>query len=100
MAGSLQYQAQPLDQDYQKHLVGMALSKMEAGNIPVDGDTKKGIKAIYEVIVGEGVGEGHESEPVLPLGRDASRLVGANIAQWQQTMEAFGDICNNVHVDQ
>ncbi|KAK9802352.1 hypothetical protein SCARD494_00285 [Seiridium cardinale] len=85
--------------DYEKGPVGDTLHRLKARSVPVDGDTKKGIKAIYEVIVGEGVGEGHEAEPVLPLGRDASRLVAANIAQWQHTIEVFGGVCNNVYVD-
>ncbi|KAK6077096.1 retinol dehydrogenase 8 [Seiridium cupressi] len=97
---SLQYQTQPLVEDYEKGPVGDTLNRLKAHSVPVDGDTKKGIKAIYEVIVCEGVGEGHEAEPVLPLGRDASRLVAANIAQWQHTIEVFGGVCNNVYVDQ
>ncbi|KAK9416362.1 hypothetical protein SUNI508_01779 [Seiridium unicorne] len=100
MAGSLQYQTEPLVEDYEKSPVGDTLNRLKARSVPVDGDTKKGVKAIYEVIVGEGVGEGHKAEPVLPLGRDASRLVEANIAQWQHTIEVFGGVCNNVYVDQ
>jgi hypothetical protein len=95
MIGALQYQSAPLAEDYQKHVVGITLAKMREGTVVADNDTKKGIKAIYEVIVGEGIGEGHESEPMLPLGRDSSRLLREIKAQYEQTLEIFGQVCDN-----
>lgn len=38
--------------------------------IVVDGDLKKVVKVVYDVIVGEGVGFGKEKEWMLFLGRD------------------------------
>ncbi|KAH6657220.1 hypothetical protein BKA67DRAFT_554609 [Truncatella angustata] len=97
--GALQFQTQPLEADYKNKPIDMMLSLQKSKSHIPDGDTKKGVEAIYEVVVGEGVGTGHENEPVLPLGREAYQMFQNHITQWKQTMDVFGHICNNVYVD-
>lgn len=99
MMSALQFQAQELESDYKDKPTDMMLTLQKSGTHPPDGDKKKAVKAIYEVVVSEGVGEGRENEPVLPLGRDVYGLCKGHAAQWAQTMSVFGDICNNVYID-
>jgi hypothetical protein len=91
----LQFQEQPLDSDYDKTMVNMFLKRLKYAQHEPEGDTQKAVKAIYEVVVGEGVGEGREEELVLPLGKDMERFVYEQMAQWKHTMEVFGDVCRN-----
>lgn len=95
MATALQYQTAPLEKDYETQEVGIFMSHMKKQAIPIRGDTQKAIKAIYEVIVGEGIGEGHEDEPVLPLGGDMVRHIKEDMAKWEKTLEVFGDVAQS-----
>lgn len=99
MTGALQFHSKTLEADYENATVGMFLGAMKAGAIPADGETSKGIKVLYEAIVAQGVGQGLESETMLPLGREASKLIRDQINQLEHTLEVFGDACNNVYVD-
>ncbi|KAH8882510.1 NAD(P)-binding protein [Thozetella sp. PMI_491] len=89
----------PLDADYENTMVGMMTRGLGSGNFKPDGDKQKAAKAIYEVVVGEGVGKGREAERVLPLGRDVAARIKSIAEQWQNTMEAFGEVCNNVYAE-
>ncbi|VBB81644.1 Putative short-chain oxidoreductase [Podospora comata] len=64
-----------------------------------DGDSKKAAKAVYDDIVGEGVGFGKEKERMLPLGRDLDKRLREVIGGYQHALDVFGDICNKVHKD-
>lgn len=96
MESALQMQESPLEKDYERHEVGIYMDHMRRGDVKLNGDTKKGIKAIYEVVVGEGVGKGHENQPVLPLGSDMIRYINNDIAQWTETINVFGEVCKGV----
>lgn len=96
---ALQFQEQPLDKDYEGKSVGYMLGTQKSGDWKPDGSTKKAVKAIYEVVVGEGVGQDKENEPCLPLGRDAIKVLEGHNAQWDQTLKSFREVGDNVHVD-
>jgi hypothetical protein len=96
MGHVLQMQESPLEKDYEGHEVGIFMHHMKGGDVQLDGDTKKAIKAIYEVVVGEGVGKGNENQPVLPLGGDMIRFMKNTISQWTETLEVFGELCKSV----
>ena len=86
-----------LEEDYHGTRVDLMCQMMAGQSYPPDGDKEKAVKAIYEVVIGEGVGKGREAETVLPLGRDAAMRIKAIADQWTHTMDVFGDVCNNVY---
>ncbi|KAL8840229.1 MAG: hypothetical protein Q9170_001436 [Blastenia crenularia] len=86
-----------LPEDYSGSAVDGMIKTVFGGKLQAGSDKEKAVKAIYEVLVGEGVGEGRENERFLSLGRDISprlKLVQDNIAH---SVEVFGDVCNNVY---
>ncbi|KAM0321797.1 hypothetical protein ACHAQA_009894 [Verticillium albo-atrum] len=66
---------------------------------PADGDHLKASQVIYEVVTGTGVGTGREGERVLPLGRDLAACWNRFAHQWEQTMDVFGHVCNDVSIE-
>ncbi|KAJ6133403.1 Short-chain oxidoreductase [Penicillium samsonianum] len=59
----------------------------------------QGLLAVYQVVTGEGVGEGHQTEKLLPLGSDMTpRLKGVQ-DYLGNALEVFGSVTNNVDVD-
>ncbi|KAH8673318.1 hypothetical protein BX600DRAFT_547084 [Xylariales sp. PMI_506] len=89
----------PLDPDYLGTPVGQIYNTFNVGNIPVGGDHKKAVKAIYEVVVGEGVGKGKEKEVQMVLGKDCAVRVEEVKGALEHMMHVFGGICNNVDLD-
>jgi NAD(P)-dependent dehydrogenase (short-subunit alcohol dehydrogenase family) len=87
----------PLDPDYKGSKVEAVFDTMVQGAYVPDGDKDKAMKALYEVVVGKGIGAGREAERVLPLGRDVAVRIQEVVDQWNHTMEVFGDVCNNVY---
>ena len=91
--------ANPLPPDYKGSVAEQMLDMMSSGKFTPDGDNEKAMKAVYEVVVGEGVGEGREAEKLIPLGRDISprlKLVGEQMAR---AKEIFGEVCDNVFAE-
>ncbi|KAI2678577.1 hypothetical protein CBS147355_4462 [Penicillium roqueforti] len=91
--------AEPLPVDYVGSMVAQTLDVLQTGNFVPDGDTDKAVKAMYEVIVGEGVGAGRESEWFLPLGRDMIPRLELARDRLVHTLDVFGDIARNVYVE-
>ncbi|CDM34007.1 hypothetical protein DTO013E5_1737 [Penicillium roqueforti] len=91
--------AEPLPVDYVGSVVAQTLDVLQTGNFVPDGDTDKAVKAMYEVIVGEGVGAGRESEWFLPLGRDMIPRLELARDRLVHTLDVFGDIARNVYVE-
>ncbi len=87
----------PLDPDYVGKTTEKILSMMGSGEFQPDGDREKAVRAIYEVVVGEGIGVGREAERVLPLGRDLAKRIQEIVDGWRHTMDVFGEVCNNVY---
>ncbi|KAI2727661.1 hypothetical protein CBS147354_3334 [Penicillium roqueforti] len=91
--------AEPLPVDYVGSVVAQTLDVLQTGNFVPDGDTDKAVRAMYEVIVGEGVGVGRESEWFLPLGRDMIPRLELARDRLVHTLDVFGDIARNVYVE-
>ncbi|MCJ1386376.1 hypothetical protein MMC17_009502 [Xylographa soralifera] len=89
----------PLPDDYKGSVADQTIQYMASGKFAADGDKDKAMKAVYDVVVGEGVGKGREGERFLPLGRDLAARVKLIQDQLAHSVEVFGDVCNNVYID-
>lgn len=92
--------AAALPQDY----IGSAADKImnsvsTVGYNPLFGDAKMASQAMYDVIVGQGIGKGREAEKLLPLGRDLFAATKTALDRQAHALEIFGDICNGVYTD-
>ncbi|KAK4182846.1 hypothetical protein QBC35DRAFT_395168 [Podospora australis] len=100
MGNAARIGATPLPEDYQgDHEVTQFFNGFFDGKFQPDGDGDKAMKALYEVVVGEGVGKGKEAERMLPLGREIPARIKLVTDGYQRALDAFGDICNNVYQD-
>lgn len=99
MATSVNLVEKPLDPDYNGTTLEKYYNVFKSGNMPTKGDHKKAVKAIYEVVVGEGVGSGRQQESQMILGKDCAVRVGEVRQGLDHMMEEFGDICNSVDID-
>jgi NAD(P)-dependent dehydrogenase (short-subunit alcohol dehydrogenase family) len=90
----------PLDPDYRGTLVEKYYDLFKSRNMPAKGDHKKAVKAIYEVVVGEGIGVGKEKETQMVLGKDCAVRVQEVKESLGHMMDVFGHICNNVDIDE
>ncbi|AEO68702.1 ae113865-5732-4b63-aef8-62f18debdcf8 [Thermothielavioides terrestris] len=89
----------PWPEDYKGSLVEQFLFAITSGKFVPEGDPEKAMQAVYEVIVGEGVGAGREAERMLPLGRDIAARVKQVQDGYAHAMEVFGEVCNNVYLE-
>ncbi|KAK1242414.1 hypothetical protein MKX07_000400 [Trichoderma sp. CBMAI-0711] len=89
----------PLPEDYKGSMSEKIMEMMSKGKFAPNGDKDKAMNAVYEVVVGEGVGENHEAEKVLPLGRDLAARVRTVQDYLAHAMEVFGNVCNNVQLE-
>lgn len=62
-----------------------------------DGDKDKAMKVLYQVIVCEGVGEGHENDQFLPLGRDLLARLKVLQDFYAQGVAAYGEEAAKVY---
>jgi hypothetical protein len=89
----------PLPEDYKGTFTGQVQGLLLNGKIKPNGDKDAAMQAVYQVVVGEGVGEGHEAEKLLPLGSDMTpRLKGVQ-DYLGHALEVFGSVTNSVDVD-
>ncbi|KAJ5163677.1 uncharacterized protein N7500_005507 [Penicillium coprophilum] len=91
--------AKPLPADYVGSEATQMMEAIKSGKHVADGDTDKGAKVIYEVVVGEGVGVGRENEEFLPLGRDMIPRVELVRDRLIHALDVFGDIAANVYIE-
>lgn len=96
MGNALVPSRNPMPDEYKGSAADKTMNVIRHGFEP-DGDKDKAVKAIYEVVAGEGVGAGHEGERFLPLGRDVAARVQHVRDQYAHSMGVFGDVCNNVY---
>ena len=85
--------------DYKGSVTEQTMQVLSQGTFTPDGDKDKAMRAVYEVVMGEGVGKGHEGERFLPLGRDMVPKIKQVQGWLAQSLEVFGDVCNNVYAD-
>ncbi|KAJ5193700.1 hypothetical protein N7491_001031 [Penicillium cf. griseofulvum] len=89
----------PLPNDYKGTFTEQVQGLLVSGKIKPNGDKDKAMQALYQVVAGEGVGEGHQTEKLLPLGSDMTpRLKGVQ-DYLGNALEVFGSVTNNVDVD-
>jgi NAD(P)-dependent dehydrogenase (short-subunit alcohol dehydrogenase family) len=88
-----------LPDDYKGSEPEHVMQLMMSGNFAPNSDKDKAMKAVYEVIVGEGVGAGHEAERLLPLGKDITARIDLTKNYYSHAMEVFGDVCNGVALE-
>jgi NAD(P)-dependent dehydrogenase (short-subunit alcohol dehydrogenase family) len=100
MGNAASVQKAPLDPDYKGSNAEKLTQFIAGGAFAADGDPAKAVKAIYEVAAAEGIGAGREAEMNLPLGRDLAVRVKEVVDRWNHTMGVFGDVCNNVYVEE
>ena len=81
---------------YKGSVAEQMIQAVSSGSLKPNGDKDKAMKALYEVVVGEGVGKGHGAERLLPLGQDISVRLKTTQDYLGHALEVFGDVCNNV----
>lgn len=89
----------PLPEDYKGTMAENMITWLQSGKVPINGDKDKAMKAVYDVVVGHGIGSGNESEPLLLLGSDMvprAKLVQDTLAH---SLEVFGSFTNGVNID-
>lgn len=90
----------PFPDDYKGSVTEKTATSLQGSNFKPDGDHRKASKIIYEMAVGEGVGEGKENERVIFLGRDMTASMDNVFEGLKHTMETFRDVSNNVYRDE
>ncbi|KAJ5497535.1 Short-chain oxidoreductase [Penicillium fimorum] len=89
----------PLPEDYKGTFTEQVQGLLVSGKIKPNGDKDKAMQAVFQVVTGEGVGEGHQAEKLLPLGSDMTpRLKGVQ-EYLGNALEVFGSVTNSVDVD-
>ncbi|OGM48262.1 short-chain oxidoreductase [Aspergillus bombycis] len=88
----------PLPDDYKGTITEQVQGLLVSGRIKPNGDKDRAMQALYEVVVGEGEGETHETEKLLPLGSDMTpRLKGVQ-EYLDHALKVFGTVTNSVDV--
>ncbi|KAK8031549.1 hypothetical protein PG990_001283 [Apiospora arundinis] len=99
MGRSTRMVEKPLDAEYENSLVGKTIDVFQQGQFQPKGDHKKAVRAIYDVVVGEGAGAGLGKEVQMMLGKDCAVRAIEVRDGLNHMMETFGRVCNNVDVD-
>ncbi|RAH71372.1 putative short-chain oxidoreductase [Aspergillus aculeatinus CBS 121060] len=99
MPNSVALGKEPLPEDYKGTVVEHVQRTLVDGKLKPNGDKDKAMQALYEVIVGEGVGESHQNEKLLPLGSDMTPRVRGVQDYLGHALEIFGSVTNSVGVD-
>ncbi|RAH81421.1 NAD(P)-binding protein [Aspergillus japonicus CBS 114.51] len=85
--------------DYNGTVVEQVQRLLIDGKPKPNGDKDKAMQALYEVVVGEGVGKGHQNEKLLPLGSDMTPRVTGVQDYLGHALEVFGSVINSVGAD-
>lgn len=99
MGHSTKLVEQPLDPDYENSMVGKTIAVFQSGQFQAQGDHKRAVRAIYEVVVGEGAGAGLEKEVQMMLGKDCAVRAIEVRDGLNHMIETFGEVCNNVDLN-
>ncbi|PYH90730.1 putative short-chain oxidoreductase [Aspergillus ellipticus CBS 707.79] len=88
-----------LPDDYAGTFVEQVQGLLTTNKIQPNGDKDKAMQAVYQVVAGEGVGEGHQAEKLLPLGSDMTPRLKGSQDYLGHALEVFGSVTNSVDVD-
>ncbi|KAJ5953076.1 Short-chain oxidoreductase [Penicillium vulpinum] len=89
----------PLPEGYKGTFTEQVQGLLVSGMIKPNGDKDKAMQAVYQVVTGEGFGEGRQTEKLLPLGSDMTpRLKGVQ-EYLGHALDVFGSVTNSVDVD-
>lgn len=86
----------PRPDDYKGSLAEQMIQHITDSTWRPNGDKDKAMRAVYDVVVGEGAAAGREVERFLPLGTDITTRVSLVQESLAHALEVFGDIANNV----
>ncbi|KAK5625993.1 hypothetical protein RRF57_001709 [Xylaria bambusicola] len=86
----------PFPEAYKSTEAGQFLDILHSGNIVPRGDKDKAMKALYQLIVGEGFGAGKEKETFLPLGIEMIGRITKTQDYLAHAKEVFGQITESV----
>ncbi|KAJ5399985.1 Short-chain dehydrogenase SDR [Penicillium sp. CMV-2018d] len=89
----------PLPEDYTGTFTEQVQGLLVSGKIKPNGDKDKAMQAVYEVVAGEGVGEGHQTEKLLPMGSDMTPRFKGVQEYLSHALDVFGSVTNSVDVD-
>ncbi|KAL8973929.1 MAG: hypothetical protein Q9197_001840 [Variospora fuerteventurae] len=89
----------PFPEAYKGTFAEKMIQAISSGHLPANGDKEKAMKAVYEVVVGEGAGAGHEAETFLPLGSDMDARVKGLKDSLTHSLDVFGKVTNSVNID-
>ncbi|PKS06191.1 hypothetical protein jhhlp_007508 [Lomentospora prolificans] len=87
------------DPEYSGTVMEKVTSIVTGNKLERISDKVKGAKAIYEVIIGEGIGKGLEREVRFPLGKDAVVRVGEVRDKLIHAAGIFGSISEQVAIE-
>ncbi|KAJ9133156.1 NAD(P)-binding protein [Pleurostoma richardsiae] len=89
----------PMDDDYKSSVADETMKAMASSAMSPDGDKVKASKAICDVVLGEGVGAGHQGETILPLGRDMVSRCKLARDKLDHALQVFEDVATNVYIE-
>ncbi|KAI1342895.1 NAD(P)-binding protein [Xylariaceae sp. FL0016] len=89
----------PLPGDYKGSVAEHIMEAIKDGKIVPHDDKDKAMRAVYDLVVGEGAGAGHEAERMLPLGKDMIARVEGVRHQLQQSLDVFGSVTKSLAID-
>ncbi|KAJ5977894.1 Short-chain oxidoreductase [Penicillium viridicatum] len=89
----------PLPEDYKGTITEQVQGLLVSGKIKPNGDKDKAMQAVYQVVAGEGVGEGHQTEKLLPMGSDMTPRFKGVQEYLSHALDVFGSVTNSVDVD-
>ncbi|KAI0465615.1 NAD(P)-binding protein [Xylaria cf. heliscus] len=98
MANAYIFGKAPVPDDYKGTVAGHIMDYIGSGKIIPNGDKDKAMKAVYQLIVGEGFGAGKENESFLPLGSDMTARMTLVQNQLAHAKEVFSEVTNGVDV--
>lgn len=82
--------------DYKDTMVDKVVASVTGPDFNPDGDHVKASQVIYDIIMGQGVGKGMESERVIALGRDMQPMMDRVLESTKHSMDLFHDVRHNV----
>lgn len=89
----------PRPDDYVGSVAEQMIQYLQSGNGKPNGDKDKAMKAVYEVVVGEGAGTGREAERFLPLGTDMTTRVKVVQDYLSHGLDTFEDVTDSVKIE-